>query len=200
MTAAIVTHAVGYGVMRTLDTVLPPIPGAEKGLDAYLSATWGDAILLPTLAAGLTLVIQERRCRSRRLEFLGAAFGLVGGTSVVLSWVLDPHPDVNWTTPAPHQLSAPGWYHGIFLITAATLSGWAFARALTGHRIGTGALARAGATLIVGSVAMFMVLLVLDNANVPTAGARGTLLGMLGALVGLGGLVLLTRRARDEHE
>ncbi|WP_269936668.1 hypothetical protein [Arthrobacter sp. HY1533] len=94
---------------------------STPGLYAYKSATWGDAVLLPSLVAVLVYQIQRLPSphqKSHRIWSLLIAS--IGSSAVVLGWLLDPEPGLNWTIPRPHVLNFAGSWHAAFLVVAST--------------------------------------------------------------------------------
>jgi hypothetical protein len=103
-------------------------PSSLPGLFSFRSATWGDGLLLPLLALSLRVLTERlsqrhhvddaRRCTIVAVAaFAGAALGM----AVVLSWILEDHPVLNWTLPKPHSLNAAGVWHAVFLVAASAL-------------------------------------------------------------------------------
>jgi len=101
----------------------PDLPGHWQ----YLSGTLGDAVLLPTLVGALvhSAALLRPGRRDKLVAGLGAIGGALAGALVQYAWWADPSPQTNWTLPAPHTFSAPGWYHAAFFVavSAATAGG-----------------------------------------------------------------------------
>lgn len=146
---------------------------ALPGLWDYRSATVGDAILLPFLAAML-VALGDRRPPApgeRTAIAIGGIAGGISGACVVLAWLLDPTPQLNWTIPHPHMVSMPGLYHALFLVVVTTAFGALAARVL--WRIRRARLASPGASspvraspwlaAMVGATVGFAGLVTLDN-------------------------------------
>jgi hypothetical protein len=159
--------AAGFGVMETLSHIFPAAEGVLK-LHDYLSATWGDAILLPVSLASLTYAYRmiPPTSHDRAWVLAGAACGAVGGLITQVRWLLDDDPQLNWTIPAPHIFYGAGIYHAVFLTaSAATFAGlwmgvsrrWAYSTTVASRRA-----AAAIAVAFLGGMA-FIVLLILDN-------------------------------------
>ncbi|MBK3571105.1 hypothetical protein JHN47_46370 [Streptomyces sp. MBT62] len=103
-------------------------PSSLPGLFSFRSATWGDGLLLPLLALSLRVLTERLSRRNhvdnarRRTTCVVAVFaGAALGTAVVLSWILEDHPVLNWTLPHPHSLNAAGVWHAVFLVVASAL-------------------------------------------------------------------------------
>jgi hypothetical protein len=118
---AIAAFLLGFGALNVF--ALSGTGAADlSGLYTFRSATVGDALLLPILAYGLvrSAAIQAEWTRTeRRLIAIGAAIGVLAGSTQVVIWLLDPDPRLNWTFPAPGAFNLPGWYHAAFLVTAS---------------------------------------------------------------------------------
>jgi hypothetical protein len=117
----------GFGVLGWFALATPPSPGIH-GLGAFPSAFLGDPVLLPVVAAILTLGVLALVAGTRDWLWgaAGALVGLAGGVATQLLWLADDHPATNWTFPAPHRFNAAGDWHAIYLcLTSALLSGLA---------------------------------------------------------------------------
>ncbi len=93
------------------------------GLWSYRSATIGDGLLLP-VAAALLVECGDRLQAAPAERWKTATAGAIGalcGSLLIVSWLRDPSPTINWTSPAPHQFNSAGWWHAIFLIAASGL-------------------------------------------------------------------------------
>ncbi len=123
--ASCAVFAFGFGALNVF-TVLgigqPHLPG----LYTFRSATVGDGLLLPLLAYSLTRAAGLQRGwtgRQRTIVFSVATLAALGGAALQAQWLLNPHPRLNWTFPAPHSFNLPGWYHAGFLIAACGFFG-----------------------------------------------------------------------------
>lgn len=101
-------------------------PDGLPGFWDYPSGTIGDALLVPTIIAGLLVQAQAlrqwRTPSERPWQILGAAVGAVGGAAVPLSWYLDPHTRHIWMLPQAHHYLLAGWWHfGYLTAVTATL-------------------------------------------------------------------------------
>lgn len=119
----------GYAALWLFWTFGDPPPGLP-GLYAFRSATWGDGLLLPLLALCLRVLTLRLRAAGeapphrRGIVTATALTGAALGGAVILSWLLDDRPGLNWTNPRPHHLNAAGTYHAVFLVLAcATFAG-----------------------------------------------------------------------------
>jgi hypothetical protein len=123
--AATVSLLLGFGAMATLSATGRWTVG--HSMWHYRAATWGDVVLVPgicaVVAAGLCdPLIPATRREAAWAAVGGFAFGLVGAL-VQVSWLASVDPVVNWTLPAPHTFSFPGWYHAGYLVVVATTIG-----------------------------------------------------------------------------
>jgi hypothetical protein len=105
-------------LLGSLRSYSPRLPGFWD----YPSGTIGDALLVPTLVAGL--LIQARALRGVRVKGevgigIGAAIvGFVGGAVVPLSWYLGSNTKPIWMLPRPHHYLLAGWVHTVYLSAA----------------------------------------------------------------------------------
>jgi hypothetical protein len=105
----------GFGVLNAL-WFLGDCDPRLRGLWSFRSATLGDGLLLPILAASLLVILHSLDATPREAKFALIAFA-VGGClflSVVAIWVVDTDHELNWTMPAPHSLNGAGVYHTAF--------------------------------------------------------------------------------------
>ena len=174
----------------------------------YRAATWGDVLLVPgvcaVLAAGLCDPLVPIAPRERRWAVAGGvAFGLAGAL-VQVSWLASADPVRNWTLPAPHFFSFPGWYHAGYLVVASTAIGGAGAvlakrvgRAVPSLRERVAALPATAA--ICGFGISFGLVLWLDSIDsLRTSAGAGSALGAFGAVaftIVVAAVVLGPRRA-----
>ncbi|TDC64737.1 hypothetical protein E1258_07505 [Micromonospora sp. KC207] len=129
----------GFGALLVFWSRWEPLAGGPPllGLFDFLSATWGDGLLLPVAAAALThshAVLPPAR-RDVAVTGLAAAAGALAGVSTQVQWLRDDNPVPNWTFPAPHQFTAAGWYHAVFLVAACAAFGGLWVAVL--YRYGT---------------------------------------------------------------
>lgn len=117
LACAIGVFASGFGVMTSLWYALPRDPAIPGHWD-YLSATVGDAVVLPALAGSLaySVLALPPTPWDQLLAAVGGLTGAVVGAFVQFSWLADPRPRRNWVLPRPGRFSAPGWYHAFFLV------------------------------------------------------------------------------------
>jgi hypothetical protein len=168
---AVGTFVAGFGVLFAFSKVATSDPSLP-GLFDYLSATWGDGLLLPTSAGALVFALNKlpaRRHNSLAPLVAGIIGGVIGaGTQV--QWLLDDSPNLNWTLPRPHHFNAAGTYHAIFLTLAS--AGFAALWAEVLRRLSTGAMRDANRILIWISLAVALVaqlafgwLVLIDNRS-----------------------------------
>ncbi|MFJ5695955.1 hypothetical protein ACIP9X_19160 [Arthrobacter sp. NPDC093125] len=162
------------------------------GFYDYPSAVWGDGLLLPVLAAVLVYSIGRLPKPKHHYPLAVAAIlGLLVGGLVILGWVSDPNPGLNWTMPAPHYLNNAGKWHAGFLIGASALFAMLWAelvhrlhsafRASSTRVIGISLLRSGLFALIVGTTFGYAALAGRDSARVGTTDAGAS---SLYALVG----------------
>lgn len=196
--AAAGTFAAGFGTMRVL------YAGAEhppelKGLFAYRAATWGDAILLPTMAGSLSVSISQLAParQERAIAGLAGVFGLAAGALSQVGWLMDPHPGLNWTLPRPHHFTAAGWYHAAFLSAGSAAFAGATALAVTRAAQAPAVPGRVWRSLVAAATATaaFGGLVIYDNADTRTTTAsRATGAAGIAGAAALGALILLAKR------
>jgi hypothetical protein len=163
------------------------------GLFEYPSATWGDGLLLPLLAFCLCRLIAGLPVADgRRPTLLAGVVGAVAGGLVILTWVTDPAPSLNWTMPQPHRLNMPGVWHAGFLVLASGLFAALWVELLRRLRHASrvqvdAALQSAAAAGAVAGTTGYAWLARADSGRAAgTAAGRGSLLAL-----GLAALVLL---------
>lgn len=113
----------GFGAMN-LFWLADRRAAGVPGLYDFRSATIGDALLLPLFVfISSTSIIKFSDIASPRLAVgptvgaLGAALGLASQ----IQWLVSDDTIPNWTIPQPHQFTAAGWYHAVFLVLASGL-------------------------------------------------------------------------------
>jgi len=168
-------------------------PPELPGLFEYPSATWGDGLLLPLLAFCLCrLIAGLPEAGGRRPTLLAGVVGAVAGGLVIVTWVTDPAPSLNWTMPEPHRLNLPGVWHAGFLVLASGLFAALWVELLRrlrhASRVQAGvALQSAAAAGAVAGTTGYAWLATADSGRFAgTAAGRGSLLAL-----GLAALVLL---------
>jgi hypothetical protein len=169
----------GFGTLTVFYAAMPRQPRLP-GLFDFLSATWGDGLALPLMAAALVyaaLTLPPAR-RERVVAIISGLAGAAIGVATQVQWLRDNAPRPNWTFPRAHHFNVAGVYHAIFLVTmcAFTTALWllialrlAQATDVERSAIGAGGIAA-------GSGAVFVVLLALDgrSAAATRAGAATT--------------------------
>jgi hypothetical protein len=183
---AVLTFLAGFSAMNVF-WALERSRTALRGLYSYLASSVGDALCLPMMVGGLN---------AARVSLPPAGFGPVAGlTGALLSfggnlatqvaWLSDPHPDPNWTLPAPHTFNSAGWYHAAFSVCLAGYVGYLvgdiFAR-IRAH--GVNRQSRRALIIATSVGAAFAILLVVDNLpNLDRSASRASmfLLGGTGA-------------------
>jgi hypothetical protein len=176
------------------------------GLYSYLSATWGDGLLLPIAAASLVYSIDGLRPAPHETSIgsIVALIGAGGGAATQVAWLHDRSPRLNWTLPHAQHFNGAGWYHAVFLCSAAAAFAalWVtVARRLTSDDIVT------RRTLIATSLAgacsvAFAALVQVDNVKAAhSSAATATLLALTGAasVFGLGAATVAVVRRRRQH-
>lgn len=163
-----------------------------RGLFYYDSASWGDGLLLPLMAAALVWLNQQLPFTAgTTIRVTGALAGFAAGTAVVSSWLVDPGAAPNWTMPTAHELNFPGYLHAGFLIGASALfaalwteffvrlrKAFSVADESVGRVLGSG-----GFTLAVGTSLAFCLLAARDNVGHGelTDASRSSVLALLAA-------------------
>lgn len=145
----------------------------RPGFFAYPSATWGDGVCLPLMAAALIWMNRQLSTPgSVPFRLAGGVLGAAGGTFVIIAWLIDSSPVLNWTTPGPHSFNEPGKAHAVFFIAASSFFGllWAnlFAklrRTFRSQKIAEGqvVLGSLAFAVAVGTAASFAMLVAVDN-------------------------------------
>ena len=108
----------GWGVMRAFweFSYKYSYDGMET-LPYYLSANWGDALILPTVCAiGYVEIRTSWRSVSRVVACVSGLFGFAVGVLTQIQWNLDANTVRNWTFNRAGGFNLPGWYHAAFLI------------------------------------------------------------------------------------
>lgn len=126
--AASATCVAGFGALLGFSIFTVKTPGL-RGLFDYLSATWGDAVLLPVSMGALVYAYDQTPGQSfdRAIIAAGGLTGAVVGAATQVQWLADENPELNWTLPTPHHFNAAGVYHAVFLTTTSAVFGalWA---------------------------------------------------------------------------
>jgi hypothetical protein len=204
--AAAIILLTGFGVMAALSATGRWDTG--RGLWDYRAATWGDILLVPALCAVLAMGLLDGRLPPRPSERSwaiagGALFG-ISGALVQVSWLAASNPIINWTLPAPHRFSLPGWYHAIFLVATASAIG---AAGIVVARRLRSAPARArdevargpASATFLGCAIAFGLVLAFDSADsIDTSAGQGSSAGALGSVafsIALAVVVLGPRRS-----
>ncbi|MDQ1059737.1 hypothetical protein QFZ23_003638 [Arthrobacter globiformis] len=189
--------ALGFGVMLGFWSSGGHADGVPGLLD-YRGATWGDGLFLPVLAASLvTLIGRLPAPADFRVRASAGIMGGVAGLAVIVQWLLDPSPGLNWTMPGAHYLNWPGRWHAAFLVGACATFGWlwgdffdrlrrSFKESATAIS-GRSALRSGAFAWVIGSSLAFGAAAGLDSINVGTTRAGLTSLAFL-----LTALVLVT--------
>jgi hypothetical protein len=196
----------GFGVMTTLSEFYE-VPAGGLGLRDYLSATWGDALLLPITLAGLTYAYKSLPSvpHERFVIVFAASLGLVAGVLTQVQWLLDNDPQLNWTLPAPHTFNGAGVYHAAFLTgVAAVFAGTAGGVVIRWSRTLPGQHSSATRAILISLLSGlgFGCLLLLDNQQTRDRSSSAASLTAVGVAVGVSaigiavGMLLRRRRVR----
>lgn len=204
--AAGTTCLAGFGALVGFSaiTVTPP---ELRGLFDYLSATWGDAILLPVSVGALVYAYDamERRPHDRALLLFGGLAGGAVGALTQVQWLSDDDPELNWTLPTAHHFNAAGVYHAVFLTATSAAIAALWAGVLSRWTRGDRRVERRDVNQAIGvavaSSLGFVALLLVDNRNtVDTKAAHATVTAVAGAtFVAVAGITIaswLRRRSR----
>jgi hypothetical protein len=206
--AAILTVLPGFIAMALLGSLgrySPSLPGFWD----YPSGTIGDALLLPTVVAGLVVAINQLPHgdveQERRVAVAAVIVGSIGGAAVPLTWLLGPDTQPFWMLPRPHHYVLAGWWHAVYLsCTTATIAALAlvcFRRLHAARR----SLRRdsTALTFAVGAGVGMLVLIGRDSVNggftASSAVTMGSLVLVLLAVVGglwwaVGGEIMRAQR------
>jgi hypothetical protein len=191
---ALVVFLAGYGAL-TVYWFAAPQPGTFRGFYDYPSAVWGDGLLLPLSAGALAYAIGHLPKPKQHLPAAaGAIIGCVIGGLVILGWVSDANPGLNWTMPAAGQLNEAGKWHAVFLVGASALFGTLWAEFLhrlrtasnaTSTRLAAGSVLRSGPfAVILGTTFGYAFLAGHDSAQVGTTSAgASSLVALIGSAV-----------------
>lgn len=108
----------GWGVMRAFwELNYKYAYDGMETLPYYLSANWGDALILPTICAiGYVEIRISWRSVSRIVACVSGVFGFAVGVLTQIQWNLDANIVRNWTFNRAGGFNLPGWYHAAFLI------------------------------------------------------------------------------------
>ena len=108
----------GWGAMRMFWEVAYKYSyDGLQTLPYYLSANWGDPLILPTVCAiGYVEIRSSWSSVSRSVACISGLLGLVVGTLTQFQWNLDTNTVKNWTFNSSGGFNLPGWYHATFLI------------------------------------------------------------------------------------
>lgn len=119
----ITTLICGFGVMSWFWSRADQ--GIERGFTYFISATWGDALFLPSLLAGAIAYIvlssagpvpQATPVWQRRASWLFGIVGSLVGLGIQASWLMSDKTLLNWTIPELHTFNAAGYYHAFFFV------------------------------------------------------------------------------------
>lgn len=199
MLAGTAVLILGFGAMATLSATGRWEVG--RSMWHYRAATWGDILLVPAICAVLAAGLCDSRIPRRSGERLWAALGCglfaLAGVLVQASWLASSEPILNWTIPAPHHFSFPGWYHAAYLVL---LSGAIGAAGLVlGRRVRLAlpairdyVAATPALSVLVGCGISFGLVLYLDSVDsLDTSAGQGSAFGALGAAVATVVLLLI---------
>ena len=114
---AIAVACLGWGAMRFFwEFAYKNTYEGLRSFPYYLSANWGDPLVLPAISA--LICCELRRCRKRvraRPVCIAGVIGALGGAASQVHWTHDAATVLNWTFQADGSFNAPGWYHAVFL-------------------------------------------------------------------------------------
>lgn len=141
VTTGLAVFAAGFGGQMAF-WLLGSWPSDVPGLTDFRGAIVGDSVLVPVLVTALldagsraqAASNQGEKSEASSIARLGALIGLAGGIGVQAAWLLDDFPRLNWAMVRPHQFTAPGWYHAVFLCGTTCLIGGATGRLISRMR------------------------------------------------------------------
>lgn len=107
----------GWGVMRAFWEIgYKNTYRGDRSFPYYLSANWGDPLILPVICALISFEMRRFRDSVRwRPVVVAGTFGLLGGIVSQFQWTHSSHTLLNWTFASQGSFNLPGWYHGFFL-------------------------------------------------------------------------------------
>lgn len=157
----------GWGVMRVLwEMCYKNTYRGVRSFPYYLSANWGDPLILPVICALISFEMRRFRNSVRwRPVVVAGTIGLLGGIISQFQWTHGSRTLLNWTFTSQGSFNLPGWYHAFFLsVMCGLLLGGVTALLSLGYnrtRWGRGSALR---YLIVGYLlVLFTCLLATDN-------------------------------------
>ena len=121
-----VVLCLGWGAMRLLwEMHYKHSYEGSRSFPYYLSANWGDSLILPVICGLISFEIRRFRDSVRWSRVVVAVmFGLSAGVISQFLWVYSSHTILNWTFTSQGSFNFPGWYHAIFLsVMSGALSG-----------------------------------------------------------------------------
>lgn len=107
----------GWGVMRAFWEIgYKNTYRGDRSFPYYLSANWGDPLILPAICALISFEMRRFRNSVRwRPVIVAGTFGLLGGIVSQFQWTHSSRTLLNWTFTSQGSFNLPGWYHGFFL-------------------------------------------------------------------------------------
>lgn len=116
----------GWGVMRILWEI--DYKSTYRGVRSfpyYLSANWGDSLILPVVCALISFEMWRFRNSVKWIPVaIAGLFGLLAGVISQFEWTHSNHTTLNWTFTPQGSFNLPGWYHAFFLsVMCGNLSG-----------------------------------------------------------------------------
>lgn len=161
----------GWGVMRMFwEACYKHIYQGGRSFPYYLSANWGDSLILPAICALMSFEVRKFRNYVRWIPVVVAGIlGLLAGVASQFQWTHSSRTILNWTFTPQGSFNLPGWYHAIFLsvMCGLLLAGVVMMVSLGRHRIRweRGSVLR---YLVVGYLlVLFACLLATDNRRSP---------------------------------
>ena len=161
----------GWGVMRTFwEACYKHIYQGGRSFPYYLSANWGDSLILPAICALMSFEMRKFRNSVWWIPVVVAGtLGLLVGVASQFQWTHSSCTILNWTFTPQGSFNLPGWYHAIFLsvMCGLLLAGVVMMVSLGRHRIRweRGSVLR---YLVVGYLlVLFTCLLATDNRRSP---------------------------------
>lgn len=161
----------GWGVMRMFwEACYKHIYQGGRSFPYYLSANWGDSLILPAICALMSFEMRKFRNYVRWIPVVVAGtLGLLVGVASQFQWTHSSRTILNWTFTPQGSFNLPGWYHAIFLsvMCGLLLAGVVMMVSLGRHRIRweRGSVLR---YLVVGYLlVLFTCLLATDNRRSP---------------------------------
>ncbi|WP_103062393.1 hypothetical protein [Actinomyces qiguomingii] len=120
MTATLVVFCFGWLAMKSFwEFGYRNEYSGTRGLPYYLSANWGDPLILPAIGFLITYEIQQSltawTALKRKVTLAGGLLGIAVGAASQFQWTHSGKTILNWTFNPDGSFNPPGWYHAVYL-------------------------------------------------------------------------------------